>query len=398
MGSMKRVYITTFLTCAAILVVLYGISRALHLNTSMDTVNVGFIYESDESAPYTYNFSRAEITLEEEMRDSVNILTKNNVPDDDVEEMLRELVRDGCNIIFTNNHSELFAELAPSFPDVQICQISDMEKPPADHPDNYHTFNGKLYEIRYVSGIAAGLKLKEMIDSGVISVDEAVVGYVAAFPVASVISGYTAFLVGVRSIVPQAVMKVQYTYTWTGYKEEKDCARDLINAGCVLLSQHSDTIGPAIACEEASAEHPVVFIGCNKNLLDTAPRTALMSIRINWAPYVINAVTAVKNHKKIEQYVDGDVHGNDVCAGYAENALEILDLNMNLAPEGTEEAIESATETVKKDPAAAFRGDYTGVNPDDPSDTFDLKDGYIENADSSAPSFNYILKDIIQIL
>ena len=394
---MKRVYITTFLTCCLMLALLFGISLTLHLNTSMDTVTVGFIYEGDESAPYTYNFSRAEIQLEEEMRDSVNILTKNNVPDDDVEDMLRELVRKGCNIIFTNNHSELFAELAPSFPDVEICQISDMEHPPADHPDNYHTFNGKLCEIRYVSGIAAGLKLKEMIDKGILSEEEAIVGYVAAFPVASVISGYTAFLVGVRSIVPQAVMKVQYTNTWSGYKEEKDCAEDLIDAGCVILSQHSDTIGPAIACEEASAEKPVVFIGCNQTLQDSAPGSALMSVRINWAPYVIKAVTAVKNHQKIERSVDGHVNGNDVCAGFAENALEIIDLNRNLAPEGTQKAIESAAETVKKDPAAAFRGDYTGVNPDDPSDTIDLSDGYIENADSSAPSFYYILQDVIEI-
>ena len=395
---MKRVYITTFLTCIALLALVFGISRLFHFNQARSVVNVGFIYEGDESAPYTYNFSRAEVQLEEVMRDSVNIITKNNVPDESVEDILRELAAGGCDIVFTNNHSGLFSELAPLFPDIQICQISDMEDPPSDHPENYHTFNGRLFEIRYVSGIAAGLKLKEMIDNGDVPEDKAYVGYVGAFPVASVISGYTAFLVGVRSIVPQAVMKVRYTNTWTGYKEEKDCARDLINAGCAVISQHSDTIGPAVACEESSDEHHVVFVGCSKSLLDSAPRTALLSIRIDWAPYVIAAVEAVKNNRKIESSVKGHVNGNDVSAGFEEDALEILDLNLNIAPKNTQAAIDDAIEVIKKDPATAFRGAYTGVNPEDPSDTIDLSGGYLENEKSSACSFHYLLRDVVIIL
>ena len=118
-----------------------------------------------------------------------------------------------------------------------------------------------------------------MIDSGQISPEEAVVGYVGAFRVASVISGYTAFLVGVRSVVPDAVMKVKYSYTWAGYKEEKDCAQELLRAGCVLLSQHSDTIGPSIACEEASEEHPLIFCGSSRSYLDIAPSTAFSARR-----------------------------------------------------------------------------------------------------------------------
>ena len=395
---MKRVYITTFLTCIAMLGLAFGIRHLFHFHEALSSVTVGFIYEGDESAPYTYNFSRAEISLQEELQDSVTILTKSNVSDDDVEETLHELALKDCNIIFTNTHSEKFVELAPSYPDIQICQISDMENPPAEHPENYHTFNGRLFELRYVSGIAAGLKLKEMIESGEITPKEAVVGYVGAFPVASVISGYTAFLVGIRSIVPEAVMKVKYTNTWTGYKEEKDCAWDLIDRGCVLLSQHSDTIGPAVACEEASAERPVIFIGCNKSLLDNAPNSALMSIRIDWAPYVLAAVTATKNQLRIEDQVNGRINGNDVSAGFKENALEILDLNSNIAPKNTTRYMEDAIETIKKDPAAAYRGGYVGVNPDDPSDTIDLLNGYLENASSSAPSFCYLLKDVIEII
>ena len=395
---MKRIFVTTFLTCLAVLGLTFLISRLFRYNEAMSSVTVGFIYESDESAPYTYNFSRAEVMLQEELRDSVNIYTKNNVPEDAVEDTVRELAAKGCDIIFTNNHSAQFASVAPLFPDIQICQISDLENAPAEYPENYHTFNGRLYELRYVSGIAAGLKLKEMIDSGQISPEEAVVGYVGAFPVASVISGYTAFLVGVRSVVPDAVMKVKYSYTWAGYKEEKDCAQELLRAGCVLLSQHSDTIGPAIACEEASSDRPVVFVGCNKSLLDTAPRTALLSIRVNWSPYVISAVTAVRNHRKIEDTVSGIRNGNDVSIGYAQNALEILDLNKNLLPKNAEKILDDAIETIKKDPAAAYRGAYSGSDPADPDDTIDLTKGYIENAGSSAPSFHYLLKDVIEVL
>lgn len=395
---MKRAYVTTFLTCVCALILAFLISRMFHFNETMSTVTVGFIYESDDSAPYTYNFSRAEVMLQEEFRDLATIYTRNNVPEDDVEDTIRELAAKDCDIIFTNNHSAQFAAAAPLFPDIQICQISDLENTPEQYPENYHTFNGRLYELRYVSGVAAGVKLKEMIDSGEISPQEAVVGYVGTFPVASVISGYTAFLIGIRSIVPDAVMKVKYTYTWAGYKEEKDCARDLLKAGCVVLSQHSDTIGPAVACEEASLEQPVVFVGCSKSLLDTAPRTALLSIRVNWSSYVIEAVSAVRNHKKIEDAVSGNKNGNDVSAGYAQGALEILDLNRNLLKTDVDSTLENAIKTVKEDPAAAYRGAYTGTDPDDPSDSINLEKGYIENAHSSAPSFHYLLKDVIEVI
>ncbi len=391
---MKRAYITTLLTCLSIIAVVFALSYSRGQGRAMKSVTVGFIYESDESAPYTYNFALAQTLLEEELRDSVNIITRNNVPDDSVEEILNDLVTQGCNVVFTNCHSKEFAALAPSFPEVQICQVSDMENIPADRSDNYHTFNGKIYQARYVSGVAAGLKLKELIDNGTITSDEAVVGYVGAFPTAAVISGYTSFLMGIRSVVPEAVMRVKYTQSWASYRDEKACAKDLIDEGCIVISQHSDTTGPAIACEEAYSGSPIIFVGCNRGLLDIAPATALLSIRINWAPYIIGAVKSVMNHRSLESGVPGDSFGNDIVAGFSDNALEIMDLNGNLAAKGTQKAINEAVKTVTSDPAAAFRGNYTGVDPDDPSDTIDLSDGFVENAKSSAPEFHYVLEDI----
>ena len=393
---MKRVYITTFLTCIAVLALVFGVSQSMNLNRSMDSVTVGFLYESDESAPYSYNFARSQTALKEDLKDSVTILTKHNVPDDAIEDMVREFAVKGCSIIFTNCHSEVFAQLAPLFPDVQICQISDMKEVPADYPDNYHTFNGEIYQARYVSGIAAGLKLRELIEDGVITPDQALVGYVGSYPIPTVISGYTAFLIGVRSVCPQAVMRVHYTGAWADYREEKRSAHELIDEGCIVISQHSDTAGCAVACEEALTDHPVIFVGSNRGMLDIAPATALLSIRINWAPYVTGAVRAVMNYKKIENSVKGHVHGNDISFGFTEGALEILDVNTNLTAQGTGEAADAAVELMKKHPETAFQGDYTGVNPEDPSDTSDLKDGWLENESSSCPSFHYILKDIIR--
>ncbi len=396
---MRRVYLTTFLTCIAVLALTFVLARPQGFQSAMSSITVGFLYEGDESAPYTYNFSRAAVMLEEELRDSVRILTRNNVSDDEIEERLHELVLKDCDIIFTNCHSENFARLASLYPDVQICQISDMEQPPAQRPENYHTFNGEIYQARYVSGVAAGLKLQEMIDSGVITPDQAIVGYVGAYPAASVISGYTAFLIGVRSVVPDAVMKVRYTGTWGSYRREKACASELIDRGCIVISQHSDTIGPSIACEEASEERPLIFCGSSRSYLDIAPSTALLSIRINWAPYVIQAVKAVMSHAKIESAVAGTVHGTgDVSSGFNDDSLEILDLNLNLAAKGTQKAIDSAIRKIEKDPAAAYRADLVGVNPAYPADIIDLSKGYTENADSSFPSFHYVVEDIIEIL
>jgi basic membrane protein A len=238
-----------------------------------------------------------------------------------------------------------------------------------------------------------------MVDNGLISRDEALVGYVGAFPVPTVISGYTAFLIGVRSVFPTAVMKVRYTNTWASYRDEKACAEELIREGCVVLSHHSDTIGPAVACEEASARQPAVFVGCNESYLDIAPSSALLSIRINWTPYVIGAVQAVMNHQRIESFIRGNRHSkNDISAGLEQdNTLEFLDLNLNLAAKGTQMVMDNTAAILKKDPTVAFQGPYTGKDPSNPSDTISLDGGYLENMNSSMPSFHYILNDVIEV-
>ncbi|MCR5473638.1 MAG: BMP family ABC transporter substrate-binding protein [Lachnospiraceae bacterium] len=395
---MKRVYIITALTCLVILAAFIGIFRLIDPSGGRETLMIGFIYDNDESTPYTYNFSLAKDAVKKEYGDRVRIETCSNVLDDEMEEPLRELAEKGCDIIFFNGYSELVRELAPDYPNTQFCQTSYMDMSHQTVPPNYHTFKGEAYQGRYVSGIVAGMKIREMILEGVISEDEAVVGFVAAFPTSEVISGYTAFLLGVRSVVSQAVMHVCYTETWSSYAHEKSAARQLIDDGCVVISQHTDTIGPAIACEESNMERPVYFIGYNQSMSEVAPSSSLVTSRICWEPYVLSAVDAVMRNKPIEAVVSGKIHGTDVSAGFEKGWVEMIDLNQQVVTPGTQEAMDKAIDKFKRGNGDfVFRGNYIGIDPNDPSDTWDLHNDFKENENTSYPLFHYILSDVITI-
>ena len=395
---MKRVILITALTCLVILGAFIGAFRILDLSGGKDHLTVGFIYDNDESTPYTYNFSLAKDALEREYGDRVTILTRSNVLDDDMEEPLRELAEKGCDIIFFNGYSELVVKLAPEYPNIQFCQTSYMDMYGKTVPDNYHTFKGEAYQGRYVSGIAAGMKISQMINEGIISEDQALVGFVAAFPTSEVISGYTSFILGVRSVVPQAKMRVRYTQTWSSYALERSAAQQLIDEGCVILSQHTDTIGPAIACEVAAETKPVYFVGNNQSMSQVAPAASLVTSRICWEPYVLSAVDAVMMNRSIESKLSGRIHGHDASAGFESGWVEMEDLNLQVAAPETQAAMNRAIDQFKRgNTGIVFKGSYTGVDPGNPSDTCDLTNGYIENENTSYPLFHYILTDIITV-
>lgn len=394
---MKRYYITTAVICLAMVLAFSFVFDVWGGKNGVDTLKVGFIYENDESTPFTYNFMQAQSALLKEYQDRVSVLTKSNVHGKETEDPLRELVIKGCNIVFINTDSDAVRKVAREYPNVQFCQISVGDDASSGDPKNYHTFGGAIYQGRYLSGIAAGMKLRQMISYGLILPEEALVGFVGAFPVAEVISGYTAFLLGVRSVVPQATMRVKYTGTWSSYSLEKACAKALIQEGCVVISQHSNTIGPAMACEEASGHRPVVHVGYNQSMIDVAPTTSLISTRINWTPYIVGAVGAVLENAVIEEYVGGSAHGNDMCAGFEKGWVEMLELNSHVAAEGTEKMLQKAMDGLIKGTVEVFKGDYTGVDPVNSRDTCDLNQGYTENKLSSAPSFHYVLRDVITV-
>ena len=395
---MKRIYLTTALTCLLLLAAITGLFRLLNLTGGRDHLTVGFLYDNDESTPYTYNFSLAKDAVEKKYGDKVTILTCSNVLDDEIEEPIRELADQGCDILFFNGYSELVMDLCKEYPNIQFCQTSYMDMSNQTVPANYHSFKGEAYQGRFVSGIAAGMKIKQMIADGLITEDQAIVGFVAAFPTSEVISGYTAFILGVRSVVPTAVMRVCYTGTWSSYAQEKNAAQQLIDNGCVIISQHTDTIGPAIACEESPKKGGIWFVGWNQSMSEVAPGSSLVTSRICWEPYVLAAVDAVMADRSIESVVVGRIHGSDVSAGFEQGWVEMIDLNLQAAPEGTQEAMDSAIDLFKHGAVNyVFRGNYKGVDPDDPSDTIDLNNGYIENEKTSYPTFHYILEDIVTI-
>lgn len=397
---MKRNIWVTLITSIVLILLFAGVQFARNRQEEKkEAVRVGFLYVGDESTPYTYNFMKAQNAIQKEFGDQIEIVVRENVAEGRDTEALDELVDAGCRIIFTTSYAygETVKEYAAKYPDIQFCQATCSNANEEPVLSNYHTFMGYVYEGRYVTGVVAGMKLKELIDQGQIRADEAKIGYVAAFPYAEVISGYTAFFLGVRSVVDTAVMEVQYTGTWSNYRIEKNVAKQLINDGCVIISQHSDTTGPAVCCEQDSGSRVVYHVGYNESMIDSAPTTSLISCRINWEPYCTGAVEAVLRHKKIESMFDQGVNGNDVGGGFAEGWIELVDLNKSIAAPGTEEAVEDCVKAIKNDSIHVYQGDYTATDPFDPDDTYDLNTEYKENENCSAPTFHYVLDDVITI-
>ena len=361
--------------------------------TSGDVLKVGFVYIGDETEAYTANFIAAENAIADTYGDKVECIAKYNVAEDAVEDPVRELCDAGCGIIFTTSFGfgATVKELASEYPDVQFCQATCADAAEEPVVSNYHNYMGEIYQGRYIAGIVAGMKLQEMIDNGTITADQAKIGYVAAFDYAEVISGYTSFLMGVRSIVPDATMEVQYAGTWGDFDTEKTMATALIEDGCVIISQHSDTEGPAKACEDAHAKGTEVYcVSYNQDMTDVAPNTCLISSRQDYAPYEVAAVQAV---------MDGTEIPVDQHAGFDEGWVAMTPLNTAIAAEGTQEKIDEAEASFKDHSLKAtdvFKGPYTATNPYT-NETIDLTDGFEENATQSAPAFGYVINDIITI-
>lgn len=397
---MKRVYCLTVLCTLFMILIAHGIVLVNNMfSNEKDKIKIGFVYVGDSCDTYTNNFIRGQKAIELEYGDAVEICAKYNVAEGQEEKYLQELVDEKCDLIFSTSYGygETTKKMAQKHPEIEFCMATGNNANVNPILPNYHNFMGEIYQGRYISGVVAGMKLKELIDDGKISSDEAKIGYVGAFPYAEVISGYTAFLLGVRSVVENAEMTVIYTNNWGDYSLEKQVTERLIKEGCVIISQHSDTTGPSVACEEMSRDYTVYHVGYNQSMSDVAPTTSLISSRINWQYYMVDATRAVFKGKNIENYIDANKHGNDVSAGFKNEWVQMLKLNKTIAAKGTQDKIDELVEKFSNGSVEVFKGDYIGVDPYDENDTYDLNVEYKENSESSAPTFHYVLKDVITI-
>lgn len=397
--TMKRIYGITVISAIVVILITFFVHYFAHDRELERTIKAGFIYVGDASTGYTNNFVKAQNAIEKNYDGRVETIPKFNVPEEEVEGALQELVEAGCELIFSTSYGygEKTKEFAGMYPEIQFCQATCSNANEEPYYSNYHTFMGSIYQGRYISGVVAGMKLKELIDEGRITTEQAKAGYVGAYPYAEVISGYTAFFLGIRSVVPEATMTVKYTNTWGDYHLERECAKELIDEGCVIISQHSDTAGPAVACEGTERSKEVYYVSYNESMSDVAPTTYLTGSKINWEPYMLQAVEAVLSNKEIEKSVKGSINGNDAGAGFENDGVQMLDINEFVAAKGTKKRVEELIRDFQLNKIQVFQGDYIGVNPDDPSDVIDLKEGYEENAASSAPTFYYVLKDVITV-
>ncbi len=360
---------------------------------------VGFIMLHDENSTYDLNFINGAKEAAEAL--GVEYVIKTNVPEgQECYDAAADLADAGCNIVFADSfgHEDYMIQAAKEFPDVQFCH-STGTKAHTENLANYHNAFASIYEGRYLAGIVAGMKLNEMIEAGQFTADEAKIGYVGAFTYAEVISGYTSFFLGARSVCPTATMEVTFTGSWYDETAEKEGAQKLIKNGCKLISQHADSMGAPTACETAG----VPDVSYNGSTEAACPNTYLISSRIDWAPYYEYAIKAAMNGEAI----DADWTGT-----LATGSVVLTDLNENVAAEGTAEAIADATAklesgelhvfdcstfTVDGQPVTSYMADVD-TDPDYTPDTEAIVDGYFaESAFRSAPYFQLAIDGITQL-
>ena len=357
-------------------------------------VKVGFITLHDENSTYDKNFIDAakEACANLGLVENEDYFIKTNVGEtEQCAEVAADLVDAGCNIIFADSfgHEPYMIEVAKANPEVQFCH-STGTRAHTENLANYHNAFASIYEGRYLAGIAAGLKLNEMIEAGKFTADEAKMGYVGAFTYAEVVSGYTSFYLGAKSVCPTVTMDVTFTGSWYDETLEKEGAEKLIQGGCKLISQHADSLGAPTACENAGVPN----VSYNGSTQAACPNTYIISSRINWAPYYEYAIKAV---------MDGTEIAADWTGTLATNSVVLTDLNTTVAAEGTAEAIAAATEklekgeihvfdcstfTVKGETLTSYQADVN-ADSDNTPDTEVVHDGYFaESEKRSAPYFD----------
>lgn len=352
-----------------------------------ENIKIGFIHVSDPSdMGYTYNHDLGTWKMAENLGISEDqIINKYNIGEDEgCATAIEELVEAGCNIIFATSfgHGDYMTEAAANHPEIEFCHATGAQAA-SSGLSNYHNYFTSIYEARYIAGVAAGLKLNEMIENGTITAEEAVIGYVSAFYFPEVISGFTAFYLGARSVCPSATMITLKADSWSDPVKEGQIAEALIAQGAVIISQHSDNPTPATKAEDSGLFH----CGYNSDMAEAAPGSSIISARADWSIYLTYAVSCVLNGEEI---------ATDWCKGFAEGANFTSPLNEAVAAPGTAEKLEEVANGIKDGSIHVFAGPWTGYNVFDSADVYTCAEGeWVEESQTqSAPYFGYIIDGI----
>lgn len=384
--------ILSLVLAIAMVMGLFAVSAA----ADASNVKIGFIFLHDENSTYDLNFLNAAVEACEKL--GVEYVMKKNIPEgNECYEAAADLADSGCNIVFADSfgHEDYMIEAAKEFPDVQFCHATGT-KAHTEGLANYHNAFASIYEGRYLAGVAAGMKLNEMIEAGQFTAEEAKMGYVGAFTYAEVVSGYTSFYLGAKSVCPSVTMDVTFTGSWYDETAEKEAANKLIEGGCKLISQHADSMGAPTACENAG----VPDVSYNGSTVDACPNTFIVSSRINWAPYFEYIIGCVANSEEIAADWTGTI---------ATGSVELSEVNEKAAAAGTAEKIaevkaaledgslkvfDTATFTVEGAAVESYMADVD-TDPAYEGDTEVIIDGaFCESQFRSAPYFNLSIDGI----
>ena len=360
---------------------------------ALSNVKVGFIFLHDENSTYDLNFMNAAkeaiaaLGLTEDQ-----YMFRTNIPEgQECYNAACELADAGCNLIFADSfgHEDYMIQAAQEFPEVQFCHATGT-KAHTQGLANFHNAFAAIYEGRYLAGVAAGMKLNQMIEDGTITADQAKMGYVGAYTYAEVVSGYTSFYLGAKSVCPSVTMDVTFTGSWYDETAEKEGANKLIGNGCVLLSQHADSMGAPTACETAG----VPDVSYNGSTIAACPNTYLISSRINWAPYFELIVNAVANGTEIPADWTGTIETGSVVltdlndAVAAPGTAEKMDEVKAGLEDGSVKVFDTTTFTVKGEEISSYMADVD-TDPAYTPDTEVVENGaFQESAKRSAPYFD----------
>ena len=364
-------------------------------------VTVGLICLHGDYSTYDANFINAMKEAQKKLGFKLNIAQ-------DIEEgqgcydKASEMAELGCNVIFADSfgHEPYMSQAAKKYKDVLFCHATGTNAA-NENLDNFGDAFASIYEGRYLAGVAGGLKLAALYGNGdgsKVSAENAKVGYVGAFTYAEIISGFTSFFLGVRSVVPAATMDVKFSGSWYDENVEKSIATELIESGCKLISQHADSHGAPTACETKGVPN----VSYNGSTLSDGPNTYLISSRINWAPYYEHVIKGFVEAKKngTAPKVEND------WAGGLENGSVELDSCSKNCPEGSQAKIDAIkqelingtrhvfdfnTFTVNdgQKPSAANMMPNAQYTWDVPANIDLFKDGYYHESEfRSAPSFD----------